>query len=323
MGDYISSIDGVSTYGIGEEEYDSLVTKTKITNIHVKVKQGGNGADFDIPLKRVISKSVLVREMSDFNSTSQKFDSADVGYIQISVFSKNTAKEFSDAISTLKSSGKKRLILDLRGNTGGYVDEAIDVCKQIVPKGPIISTKSKNGTVTTYSSDLSKTPFEKCVILVDSNTASASEIVASAMQDSGAGIIVGEQTFGKGVMQSVMDFESLGVLKMTTLEYTSRLGKTINGVGVTPDVSVDKVLFIEETDSLDSSKVISAIRFLGYRVDENNTVARNIGKYQAELGIPVTYKLNAATVSAINMEIYDKLTENDRILSAGYLSLLS
>jgi hypothetical protein len=110
---------------------------------------------------------------------------------------------------------------------------------------------------------------------------------------------------------------------MTTLEYTSRLGKTINGVGVTPDVSVDKVLFIEETDSLDSSKVISAIRFLGYRVDENNTVARNIGKYQAELGIPVTYKLNAATVSAINMEIYDKLTENDRILSAGYLSLLS
>ena len=216
----------------------------------------------------------------------------------------------------------KKLVLDLRGNTGGYVDEAIEVCKQIVPSGTIITAKDKQGNNTVYTSELATPPFEKYVVLVDGMTASAAEILASAMQDSGAAKIVGEQTYGKGVMQSVMEFQGLGVVKLTTLEYKSRLGKTINGVGITPDVTVDKILFLDEKDELTGDKVTAALRYIGFKVNEENSNARNIGKFQAEMGMTVTYKLNSQTVNAINLEIYQNLLEDDRILTAGYMSLL-
>ena len=197
------------------------------------------------------------------------------------------------------------------------------LAKQIVPEGVIITTKDKQGKETVYKSDLKIRPFEKYVILVDNNTASAAEIVASAMQDSGVAKIVGEKTFGKGIMQSVTAYEGLGVLKMTTQEYTTRLGRIINGIGITPDISIDRLKFVSETDTLDSKNVESAVKFLGYKIDKDNTVAKDLGMYQLEMGLPVTYVLDKATVSAINLEIYNDMINNDRALTAGYLSLLS
>ena len=234
-----------------------------------------------------------------------------------------TVRNIPMGLWDIKAAGKTKLILDLRGNTGGYVDEAINVAKQIVPSGIIITTRDKKGNITTYTSDLKVTPYEECVVLVDSLTASSAEIVASAMQDSGAATIVGEQTYGKGVMQSVMEFDDIGVVKMTTLEYSSRYGKKINGIGITPDVTVDKILFVSEEDALDSENVIEALRFLGFRVDENNSVERNLGRYQAEMGLEVTYKLDGPTVSPMNYEIYTELMESDRILAIGYMNLLA
>ena len=192
----------------------------------MKIARGDTVRDYNINLVRVELHSVnTVTDMTQFNSSGQNFNDKSVGYIKISTFTNNTANEFASAINTFKAASKTKLILDLRGNTGGYVDEAINVAKLIVPGGVIITTRDKKGNLTTYSSDLKTTPYEKCVVLVDSMTASAAEIVASAMQDSGAAKIVGEKTFGKGVMQSVMSFDDVGVVKMTTLEYSSRYGK--------------------------------------------------------------------------------------------------
>ncbi len=323
VGDEIRAIKGVSSYDIGEEEYNESVTSNIAEVISMKIARGDSIKEYSVSLSRVEYHSVnFINDMSSFNSNSQKYNDESVGYIKISSFNKNTSNEFSKELREFKNQGKTKLILDLRGNTGGYVDEAIGVARQIVPSGVIITARDKGGKITTYTSDLKVKPYEKCVVLVDGLTASASEIVASAMQDSGAAKIVGEQTFGKGVMQSVMEFDDIGYVKMTTMEYSSRYGKKIDGIGITPNVTVDKILFVNEGESLDNENVIAAIKFLGYKVDKNNTVARNIGRYQAEMGLKLTYELDGPTVAAMNYEIYTELMQNDRVLSVGYINLL-
>ncbi len=322
-GDEIRAIKGVTSYAIGEEEYFNSVTSDIAESISMKIARGNNVRDYNINLVRVEIHSVnYVSDMTEFNSKNQKFTDSSVGYIKISTFTDNTYTDFQRALNSFKAEGKTKLILDLRGNTGGYVEEAVNVAKLIVPNGVIITARDKKGNITTYSSDLKTKPYEECVVLVDGMTASAAEIVASAMQDSGAAKIVGEQTFGKGVMQSVMSFDDIGVIKMTTMEYSSRYGKKIDGIGITPDITVDKILFVSEEDSLDSENVIAALKFLGFRVDKNNTVERNLGRYQAEMNLNITYKLDGPTVSAMNYEIYTELMESDRIFAAGYMSLL-
>ncbi|MDO4300034.1 MAG: S41 family peptidase [Clostridia bacterium] len=322
-GDEIRSIKGVSSYAIGEEEYFDSVTSDVAESVNMSISRGDTIKNYSINLVRVELHSVsAVNNMSELNNKNQVFTDDSVGYIKITTFTNNTSQDFARAIREFKEAGKTKLILDLRGNTGGYVDEAINVAKLIVPNGVIITTRDKKGNITTYSSDLKVKPYEKCVVLVDGMTASSAEIVASAMQDSGAAKIVGEKTFGKGVMQSVMSFDDLGVVKMTTLEYSSRYGKKIDGVGITPDITVDKILFVSEEDKLDSENVIAAFKFLGFRVDENNSVERNLGRYQAEMNLDVTYKLDGPTVAAMNYEIYTELVESDRILGVGYINLL-
>lgn len=323
-GDEIRAINGVSAYAIGEEEYYESVISDTAKSISMRITRGNTVREYSINLVRNEFHSVTaVNDMSSFDTKSQKYTDESVGYIKISTFIDTTSQDFTKALNDFKEAGKTKLILDLRGNTGGYVNEAIEVARQIVPSGVIITTRDKKGNVTTYSSDLRTLPYEECVVLVDSMTASAAEIVASAMQDSGAGLIVGEKTYGKGVMQSVMEFDDIGVIKMTTLEYSSRYGKKINGIGITPDVTVDKILFVSEEDDLDSENVIEALRFLGFRVDEDNSVERNLGRYQAEMGLDITYKLDGPTVAAMNYEIYIEIMESDRILAMGYMNLLA
>lgn len=322
-GDEIREISDISAYGIGVDEYQSLVTKTTSSKVSMKIASTGSIKKLDVMLTKEDNRAVEIVTMSKLGGKKHSYNDKTIGYVKVKEFTENVGNEFQDAVVRLQASGVKKLIIDLRGNTGGYVDSAIAMARQIVPEGVIISTKDKGGKETVYKSELKARPFEKYVILVDNNTASAAEIVASAMQESGVAKIVGEQTFGKGIMQSVTAYESLGVLKMTTQEYTTRLGRIINGIGITPDISIDRLRFVSETDSLESKNVESAIKFLGYKIDKENTVAKNIGRYQLEMGLPVTYTLDRATVNAINLEIYNDMINNDRALTAGYLSLLS
>ena len=324
-GNEIRSIDGISAYGIGEEEYSSLVTKSSINNIKFKVASRNIISEISVPLVRVNTTTVYSTDISMLakGAESVKFNDNSVGYIKITTFSNSTAEEFTRAVNNLLSEGKTKLILDLRENSGGYVEQAISIAQTIVPEGIIITTRDKNGNGTTYNSTLKNTPFEKYVVLVDSTTASASEILASAMQESGIAKIVGEQTYGKGVMQSVVDFSDAGVLKMTTHEYTTRLGNKINNEGITPDINVSKLMFVVEGADVNSPGVIAAMSFLGFKIDSNNSVEKAIGSYQAEMRLPITYKMDGETVNAINLEIYEDTLNNDRILTAGYISLLS
>ncbi|MBQ6554611.1 MAG: hypothetical protein IJL89_05210, partial [Firmicutes bacterium] len=319
IGDRINSVNGIRTKGLSISEMKGILVSTSPGTMVINITRKGETSDYNVKLRSVEKSTVFYNGFAGNIGLSADGVDKSIGYVKIDTFGEGTAEEFRNTIAALKRDKKTKLILDLRGNTGGYVDQAISICDLIVPSGTIITTKDKAGNVQTYKSTLTKQPFEKTVILVDGLTASASEIIASAMQDSGAGIIVGEQTFGKGVMQSVVEFGDVGTLKLTMFEYFSRNGKKINGVGITPDFEVDDVLFVSEKDKIKSDNVKNALMYLGYDVSSESEIIKSIGKFQTTEGLTPTYKINGETVSKINLRIYEKTKKVDRTLLEGYL----
>lgn len=325
VNNYITSINGTSTYGIQKTEFTTLITSNEPKNISLTYTKLSKKYTIEFPLTYIKVNSVQRIDMSQMSTKNSRTGYTDnsVAGIKISAFASGTADEFKTMMQQIQNEGATRLILDLRGNTGGYVDQAIEVGKLIVPAGLIISSKDKKGNYKNYMSTLYTKPFEKIVVLVDGMTASAAEIIASALQESGAATVIGEKTYGKGVMQSVTDFSELGVLKMTTYEYYTRTGKKVNGVGITPDVPVGKVLFVSEEDALDSDKVKAALELLGLTADNTSDARKSIGKFQSMNSLPITYKLDQKTVSAINVKIYADMLTNDRTLKTAYLHIIS
>lgn len=319
--DELLEINGVTTKGKGVKDIDNMLSDTKASVISIKLLHHNKEEVINVSLRPMQIKTVSVGNIANYVKLNEKYDNSKIGYIKISQIADNTDVELRTAIRKLKDEGKTKLILDLRGNTGGYVEQAIGVCRQLVPTGRIIYTKDKAGNVTEYNSYLGQTPFEKTVVLVDDMTASASEIVASAMQDSGAATIIGKQTYGKGVMQSVVDLSELGYLKLTAFEYFSRTGKKINGIGVAPDIAVGDVLFVTEGEGYSSPNVRTALEALGYNTMTENKVKRSLGSFQRKEGLPVTYKMDTATVSALNVKIYTIMNNTDRTMLAAYVKL--
>ncbi len=138
----------------------------------------------------------------------------------------------------LKAQGAKAIILDLRYNGGGYVQQCLNIAEMFVPSGPIVTLNYKNAPAETYSSHGTGLGLP-LIVLVNGGSASASEILAGAIQDSGAGVLVGERTFGKGLVQGAFPLRDGSVVKLTTAEYLTPSGRSINGNGLEPDVVVE------------------------------------------------------------------------------------
>ncbi|MBQ1471674.1 S41 family peptidase [Eubacterium sp. AB3007] len=161
-----------------------------------------------------------------------------IAYIRIDTFGEKTGKEFQEAVDKLKKEDPKGLIIDLRNNRGGYMDQGLKVADILLPECTIAFTKDRNGKRTNYNSEEGALQLP-CVLLVNENTASASELLAAAVKDNDAGQLVGTTTYGKGVVQSEYKYKDGSALKLTTAEYFSPKGHRINGKGVKPDVEVD------------------------------------------------------------------------------------
>jgi carboxyl-terminal processing protease len=210
----------------------------------------------------------------------------DIGYISVDSFSDTTADEFESALEDMKEKGITKIILDLRNNPGGYTDAAVRMAQMIVPEGVIIKTEFRNeDSNTVYMSELKEKTFDFCV-LVNGNTASSSEILASAIQDSGAGVLVGERTYGKGVIQNMFSLPGGLGMKITTGKYITRNGSEINNIGITPDYDIPNGIKNFDTSALTSmdyktkwevgdkdESIIGAkerLYLLGYNVDIYN-----------------------------------------------------
>ena len=166
-------------------------------------------------------------------------DHPDIAYVYITEFSEQSAVQFAKVVNELIQSGFSGMILDLRDNGGGEVNACIEIARVFVPEGPIVHLVKGDGTVDTKSATEAQLDIP-LVVLVNGNTASASEILSAALKESGAAIIVGTQTFGKGLVQGVYFYNDDTAAKITDGTYLTPMKNDIHGIGITPDVVVEQ-----------------------------------------------------------------------------------
>ena len=174
-----------------------------------------------------------------------------IGYIHIFSFAKHTDEEFEKQLASIKAQGADRLIIDLRMNPGGLVDTVISIMNQILTKGRVLSYHTRNSDDRTFDITGIETPLPM-VILIDRNSASASEILAGAVQDKKEGIIIGETSYVKGTVQSVIQNGNKSALKISIAEYRTAAGRIIDKTGITPDIAIKQTghVFKQEDDNV-------------------------------------------------------------------------
>jgi len=180
------------------------------------------------------------------SAKGKMLDDGRMGYIRIASFGENTGDEFKNEYNKLKEAGMAGLIVDLRQNPGGLITSCVEVADMLVPKGNIVSVVQRDGSKEEYDSSLEEsTP--PIVVLIDGNSASASEILAGALQDREAATIVGSKSYGKGSVQVVVPLFHNDGLKLTIAKYYTPSGKCIDGIGIEPDITVN----LSEGDTVD------------------------------------------------------------------------
>ena len=180
-------------------------------------------------MRRVIQQNTVEYEMKD----------GQVGYIYVKEFDEVTASQFETALNDLEAQEMNGLVIDIRDNPGGNLDTVVEMLRQILPEGVIVTTKDRDGTAEEYTCDGAHEFTKPLAVLVNGSSASASEVFAAAVKDYGIGTIVGETTFGKGVVQDVIGLRDGSSVKITTAEYFPPSGESINKKGVKPDVEIE------------------------------------------------------------------------------------
>lgn len=229
-GDWIIEIDGQSTEGITQEQAVKKLRGPKGTLVKLKVRrEDGSEKIFEIVREiitiKIVSHSVLAN--------------GQVGYIQVYTFNTLTRADVEKALKDLLARGVQGLILDLRNNPGGLLTQAVDLASLFVDEGPVLKVQSRHGSEV-YNSKGNRYPNLPLAVLVNRGTASASEIVAGAIQDHQMGVLFGKRTFGKGVIQTSFTLSDGSALLLTTAEYFTPKGHRVHETGLTPDVITER-----------------------------------------------------------------------------------
>lgn len=224
--DKIISINGVDCTGAQLDEAVALMKSPAGTTINLLIERNGEKIEKTILTEKIVIDSVY----------SENYDG--VGYLEITTFSETTAEEFSEQYKALRSENIHGLVIDLRDNGGGIYDEAIEIAKEIVPKGLIVYTENKTGKREEEYSTSNGIDIP-VVVLINENSASASEILAGALKDRGVAKLVGKKSFGKGVVQGWYSIGDGTSVKLTIAKYFTPSGVCIEGVGIAPDYDVE------------------------------------------------------------------------------------
>ena len=231
VGDIIHKIDGEEVAGT---DMDILV-KTKI--------RGEEGTSFKMTVLRGDDRKEveldLTRRSIEVETVSGKMLDNNIGYIAVSQFDAVTSEQFKSNIESLQSQGMTKLIVDLRGNPGGLLDQVVDMLDYILPDGLVLYTEDKYGEREEYYSDGSHELKIPMVVLVNENSASASEVFTATFRDFEWGKVVGKTTFGKGIVQNVLPLGDGTAVKITTQHYYPPSGYDLHKVGIKPDIEVD------------------------------------------------------------------------------------
>ena len=225
IGDEIVAVDGKNVVGYSTQELAMLLRGEVGSEVTVTFVR--ESKEETVTLKRAIINTYSVRGFMQNN----------VAVIEISGFTERTPEEFRTVLKALRQRLPDGLIMDVRGNPGGSLTSVLEVLEELVPPGPVLRLRAKQKE-TVLLSENEPAPFPFLAVLIDEYSASAAEILAGAVQDSGAGVIIGRQSYGKGTVQSVFLLSDGGGLRLTTNHFYTPLGKPINGVGIKPDFEV-------------------------------------------------------------------------------------
>lgn len=228
--DIIYMVDGESVQGMELTEIVSRVKGEENTVVHLTIVREGETDYLEMDVTRSKIESPTV--------TYEMYDNG-VGYIRITEFDDVTVNQFTAAMDSIKEADAKGLILDLRSNPGGSLSAVVDIARQMLPKGLIVYTEDKNGKREEYTCDGKQELQIPLVVLVNGNSASASEIMAGAIKDYGIGTLIGTTTFGKGIVQRILPLTDGTALKLTISAYYTPNGNNIHGIGIEPDIACE------------------------------------------------------------------------------------
>lgn len=229
--DVFVSVDGVSVEGKSATEVANMLKSSTVKTSKIVIKRDGNEISFDVTKENITLFSV--------SSEMLKNNNKNIGYLSVSIFGQKTYSQFKDALLKLESQDMDSLIIDLRGNTGGYLYTVTNMLEEFVGKDNIMYQIQSSSGVKKYKSSKETSRKYKIVILVDENSASASEIMAASMKENYGAILVGKTTYGKGTVQTTKNLSNGSMIKYTIEKWLTPNGKNIDKEGITPDYDVN------------------------------------------------------------------------------------
>ncbi len=231
-GDKIIAINGKDVRKMTLDEAVSKLKGPKGTTVEITILRKGKRKPFDV---------VVTRDEIKIKYVGWKYigKNKEIGYLKITQFVETVPEDVEKALNEFEANKVKGIILDLRGNPGGLLVAAIELARKFIPSGVIVSTKDRFGKKTSYYSFYKTHPIIPMVVLVDSGSASASEILSGALKDHKRAILVGTKTFGKGCVQTLMNLSDGSAIALTTAWYYTPNGVCIHGKGIEPDIHVE------------------------------------------------------------------------------------
>ena len=240
-GDKIVGVDGEDVAGLDQPDIMVLIAGYEGTTVNIEVFRPDEDRRFNVDITR--ARVVVPSVFHEMIETDQGF----TGYIRIESFERPTYNQFSSALEELAALGMDSLIIDVRNNPGGLLDSVVSIANRLVPEGIIVYTENVDGVQRTRRATGSYLGLP-LVVLINERSASASEVLGGAVQDTGVGSLVGEQTFGKGIVQHIYYLSDGTAVKLTVEKYFTPNGTSIHGVGLVPD-------FVVEMDSILSRRI--------------------------------------------------------------------
>lgn len=228
--DILTKVGTLDVTGMDLSEVVTYIKGEKGTEVELTVLRGEDADEVTV---------TAVRDTVEAQTVEYEMLEDQIGYLAVSEFDSVTYGQYEEALEALSNQGMEGLVVDLRNNPGGNLNTVCDMLDLVLPEGTIVYMEDKEGKRQTYSSDDAHQLDVPMAVLVNGNSASASEIYAGAIQDHKAGTIVGTQTYGKGVVQQIFDLGDGTSVKLTIAEYFTPKGRSINGEGVTPDLEVE------------------------------------------------------------------------------------
>lgn len=272
--DEILKINGKSTEGMDTNQAVSLIRGEAGTKVKLTIRRSGQTKDFEITRAKI--------EIHPVKFSQKQTPAGNIGYIRLNQFSANASKEMRNAISNLEGKQVVGYVMDLRGNPGGLLFSSVEIARMWLNKGTIVSTIDRQGEQEREIANGRALTDKPLVILVDKGSASASEILSGALQDNQRAVLVGTQTFGKGLVQSVRPLEDGSGLAVTIAKYHTPKGKDINKHGIDPDVKVDLTdaqrqdLWLNEREklaTLQDPQFAKAVEVLGKQITARGTTS--------------------------------------------------